>query len=112
MGRTRTFEGPATLRAAGEVFRASGYEGTSVDDLVTALNLHRGSLYNAYGSKRGLFLATLRHHLAVLLDPEEGGPNADAAGPDRDRALDLLLIAAVERGPVDPEIAGLVRTTL
>lgn len=104
MGRTRTFEESTTLRAAGEVFRTHGYEGTSIDDLVSALSLHRGSLYNAYGSKRGLFVASLQHHLAAL--------TGDADAAERARALDLLLVAAVERGPVDAEIADLVRTTL
>jgi TetR/AcrR family transcriptional repressor of nem operon len=109
MGRTRTFEEPAILRAAGEVFRRNGYEGTSIDDLVTALNLHRGSLYNAFGSKRGLFVATLHHHLAAL--GASPSPSGDTDADEQARALDLLLIAAVERGPVDVEIADLVRAT-
>lgn len=102
MGRTRSFDEPSTLAAAGDVFRTRGYEGTSIDDLVTALGLHRGSLYHAYGSKRGVFVATLHHHLTHL--------TGDAA--HRERALDLLLVAAVERGPVDAEVADLVRTAL
>lgn len=121
VGRTRSFEEPATLRAAAEAFRSRGYEGTSIDDLVAALHLHRGSLYNAYGSKRGLFLAALRHHLDALLavpglatgtSSAAEGENAELQSIDRSLSLDLLLVAAVERGPVDSEVAELVRTTL
>lgn len=108
MGRTRSFEEPATLRAAAEAFRGAGYEGTSVDDLVTALGLHRGSLYNAYGSKRGLFLAALRHHAQDHLLRQA----TTTTDEDWTRALDLLLVAAVERGSVDEEVADVVRSTL
>src|SRR3954454_4521972 len=107
MGRTRGFEDQTTLRAAAEAFCLGGYEGTSVDDLVTALGIHRGSLYNAYGSKRGLFLATLRHHVHAYLTP-----STVAADSDRRRALDLLLVAAVERGHRDDEVAEIVRYSL
>ncbi|WP_408649259.1 helix-turn-helix domain-containing protein [Streptomyces herbicida] len=34
------------------MFAERGYEGTSVDDLVRALGVHRGSLYKVFGSKR------------------------------------------------------------
>lgn len=108
MGRTRGFEDLTTLRAAAEVFCLGGYEGTSVDDLVTSLGIHRGSLYNAYGSKRGLFLAALRHHVDAYLTPPSGG-RKDA---DRRRALDLLMVAAVERGHRDDEVAEIVREAL
>lgn len=89
------------LDAAARVFVRGGYEGTSIDDLVTALGLHRGSIYKAFGSKRGLFLAVLRRHVRTGLP-----------APGRPGALDLLLVAALERGPVDAEVADLVREAL
>lgn len=116
MGRPRGFSEDAVLDAAAGVFVVSGYEGTSIDDLVKALNLHRGSLYKAFGSKRGLFLAVLQHYIEVRL---LGAPST-SLGP-RGRSdpgrpapldLDLLLIAAVERGHCDAEVAALVRRGL
>jgi len=63
MGRPRGFSERTILEAAADAFVRGGYEGTSVDDLVHALKLHRGSLYRAFGSKHGLFLAVLRHYV-------------------------------------------------
>ncbi|MFT7622438.1 MAG: TetR/AcrR family transcriptional repressor of nem operon [Myxococcota bacterium] len=42
-----------------EVFWQQGYQGASVQDLVEATGLQRGSLYGAFGDKRGLFMAAL-----------------------------------------------------
>ncbi len=107
MGRPRGFDEDDVLDAAAGAFVQGGYEGTSIDDLVKALNLHRGSLYKAFGSKRGLFLAVLRRYVDRHLvgAPAPGGPSP---GP----GLDLLLIAAVERGHRDAEVATLVRLGL
>lgn len=118
MGRPRSFNEEAVLDAAAEVFVKGGYEGTSIDDLVKALNLHRGSLYKAFGSKHGLFLAVLRRyvdtHLANMtqaaLSPRR---TVDGAGDLTDLSdLDLLLIAALERGHRDAEVAAFVRQGL
>jgi len=107
MGRPRGFSEDEVLDAAAGAFVLGGYEGTSIDDLVKALNLHRGSLYKAFGSKRGLFLAVVGHYIDTHL----------VSAPERGRAthsadLDLLLIAAVERGHRDAEVAALVRRGL
>lgn len=101
------------LGAATGIFIRTGYEGTSIDDLVTGLGLHRGSLYQAFGSKRGLFAAALTRSIdgelaaataAALARTRLGLAAAErlAAGT----ALDLLLVAAMELAPVDVAIAA------
>lgn len=45
------------VAAAARLFLERGYEATAIDELVVACGLHRGSLYKAFGSKRGIFLA-------------------------------------------------------
>lgn len=60
MGRNRNFDPQDVLRDARAVFAERGYEGTSVDMLVSATGVHRGSLYSVFGSKRGLFLECLK----------------------------------------------------
>lgn len=111
MGRPRGFDERAVLTTAGRVFVAGGYAGTSIDDLVTALDLHRGSLYSAFGSKRGLFLAALRHHVGERLTPRPGCVDP-VSPPPTGADLDLVLVAALERGHHDPEVASLVRQGL
>ena len=87
------------MSAAAELFVERGYEGTSVDDLVTGLGVHRGSLYKAFGSKRGLFVAAMRRRVAQL-----PGPGASGDGT----SLDLLLVAALELAPRDDEVRTLL----
>lgn len=43
-----------------EVFWCHGYEATGMPDLVEAMGIGRQSLYNAFESKRGLFLEALK----------------------------------------------------
>jgi AcrR family transcriptional regulator len=97
MGRNRSFDEGDVLAASAEVFLKTGYEGTSIDDLVTATGLHRGSIYKAFGSKRGLFLAALRN-LAL--------PAAT------DAAIDLLLVSLLELAPRDAEVRAVTAGAL
>jgi AcrR family transcriptional regulator len=99
MGRPRSFDEPTAVTGAATLFAAHGYDGTSVDDLVRGLGIHRGSLYQTFGSKRALYLRVLREHV-------------DELGSDAPPDLTLLLRAAVERAPVDAEAAELVRQGL
>ncbi|MFI1733535.1 TetR/AcrR family transcriptional regulator [Streptomyces acidicola] len=118
MGRPRAFDTDQAVSAAAALFAAHGYEGTSVDDLVTATGVHRGSLYKVFGSKRGLHLTALRNHLdheihpaataiAAIADPAQA-LTAAIARYDDGPAAGLLLLAAAERAPHDPEVAALV----
>src|SRR5262245_45980338 len=59
MARTREFDTTAAVEAAMAAFRRTGFEGTSIQDLVAATGVGRGSLYAAFGSKEGLYLAAL-----------------------------------------------------
>ncbi|WP_212990945.1 TetR/AcrR family transcriptional regulator [Actinoplanes auranticolor] len=112
MGRPRGFDEDEAVRAAVGLFGRQSFAGTSVDDLVSHLGVHRGSLYKTFGSKRGLYLAALRQHVdrdvAAAAEVFAATTGIDAAvhriataGPD----LGLLLLALVERAPVDPEVA-------
>lgn len=118
MGRPRTFDEDEAVAAAARLFAVHGFEGTSVDDLVGALGIHRGSLYKVFGSKRGLYLAALRRHLdhdvlpaaaaiGTAATPAAGLAQA-AAAYDSGPAAGLLLFAAAERAAGDPETAALV----
>ncbi|OFE14537.1 hypothetical protein BA895_09230 [Humibacillus sp. DSM 29435] len=105
MGRNRGFDEDAVVAAAAAAFSTGGYEATSIDDLVRCTGLHRGSLYQAFGSKRGLFLLALRRVSTDLNLQPWTGPTASAR-------LDLLLIALLELAPRDRVVADLVDETL
>jgi len=49
-------------------FWRRGYDHTSADVLAAATGLGPSSLYNTFGSKRGLFLAALDHYNDMLAD--------------------------------------------
>lgn len=90
MGRPREFDETSVLDAAAAAFRRRGYAATSIDHLVEATGVHRGSLYGAFGSKHGLFLRVLEAMAAASTDPTE--------------RLDIVLIALLELAPDDPRV--------
>ena len=58
-----------------KAFWEHGYAATSITQLVDATHLQPGSLYAAFDSKQGLFLAVLDHYAAGGTVTTEG-PNA------------------------------------
>jgi TetR/AcrR family transcriptional repressor of nem operon len=63
MARQRQFKSDQVLQAAKAVFWEKGYHPTSTRDLTAAMGRTTASLYNAFGDKRGLFLAALDQYL-------------------------------------------------
>lgn len=61
--RSAEFERDHVLRTAMEAFRTRGYAKTTMQELVAATGLHPGSLYAAFGNKRGLLLAAVDHYV-------------------------------------------------
>lgn len=59
IGRPREFELEEAARDAMNVFWDLGYEAASLPDLIAGTGLSRGSLYKAFGDKKGLLLAAL-----------------------------------------------------
>jgi TetR/AcrR family transcriptional repressor of nem operon len=58
-GRPREFELEDAARDAMEVFWDRGYEGAALPDLIAGTGQSRGSLYKAFGDKKGLLLTAL-----------------------------------------------------
>lgn len=91
MGRMPTFDRSAVVDAARDVFWQRGYAEAGITELEDATGLTRSSLYNAFGSKRGLFDAVLAAYLddvvRTRLRPLGGGdPGALEAYVDEMRA--------------------------
>ncbi len=64
-GRPRSFDRDQVLDSAITVFWAKGYDGASIDDLTRAMGIARPSLYGAFGSKHGLFMAAIDRYAAT-----------------------------------------------
>lgn len=62
MPRPAEFDRDDVLEKAMHVFWHRGYEATSIQDLVDATHLNRGSIYNAFDDKFGLFQAVMDHY--------------------------------------------------
>lgn len=64
MTRTRSFDEEALLDAAIDLFWLEGYRGASLTVLSQSSGVANGSIYQAYGSKRDLFLLAFRRYCA------------------------------------------------
>ncbi|MGL5757273.1 TetR/AcrR family transcriptional regulator [Plesiomonas sp.] len=62
--RSAEFDRDTVLQLAMEVFRAHGYAKTTMQQLTAETGLHPGSIYAAFGNKRGLLLAAVEHYVA------------------------------------------------
>ena len=102
------------------LFWRRGYDGATLEALDRATGLNRGSLYNAFGDKRGLFLVALKRYVEHTFTPAEAAiraaPDAQAAlavlFPDQapvDRRGCLICKTAAEVAPTDAEAAEIVR---
>lgn len=62
MARPVEFDRQTVIHKAMDLFWRNGYTATSIQDLLEATDLNRGSLYTAFGSKRQLFLEALAEY--------------------------------------------------
>ena len=58
----KTFDTEDVISRAIAVFWNKGYEATSMADLTKAMGINKGSLYNAFGSKKKLFIHALQQY--------------------------------------------------
>ena len=121
MARHKEFDPGEAMKEAMAAFWERGYHGTSVNDLLAEMKLNRGSLYDTFGDKKSLFLATLaeyerqgREAVAEVLN-QPGSAKAAlrnfaqtsaemCTGEAGERGC-LGLKAALEMAPNDPEVS-------
>ena len=98
MARPREFDEQQVIESLMQVFWEKGYEATSMQDLVEASGLLKGSLYGAFGDKQTLYLTALDHYdrtrLQVAIDMLHG---EDSARQKISRLFDSV-IESVESG--------------
>jgi TetR/AcrR family transcriptional repressor of nem operon len=61
-GRPKIFDQQTALEKASQLFWEKGYEATSLDDLIGAMGIQKGSFYNAFGSKKKIFIESIKLH--------------------------------------------------
>jgi AcrR family transcriptional regulator len=101
IGRPRAFDRDTALLAAMRTFWTQGYEGTSVQDLATAMGVNKPSLYATFGCKEEIFREAVE-----LYDRVEGKATSQSlkkAGTAREAVESMLRSNArayvVEEGP-------------
>ncbi|MEU7788796.1 TetR/AcrR family transcriptional regulator [Amycolatopsis sp. NPDC049159] len=127
MGRPRTFDDEEVVDRAMQAFWSHGYAETSPAMLAEVTGVAKGSLYNAFGSKRELFVRAFARYDrlgAEVVEERLSGPgttrevlrsylrglvDADLAA---DRRGCLVVNTAIELARHDPEIARAVRRSL
>ena len=62
MSRPREYDRTTVVEQATVVFWEQGYNRTSIGDLVDATGLQPGSLYAAFGNKKGVFLEVIEQY--------------------------------------------------
>ncbi|MEO1086822.1 MAG: TetR/AcrR family transcriptional regulator [Acidobacteriota bacterium] len=55
----KSFDTDQALAKAMQVFWSKGYDSTSMTNLTQAMGINKGSLYNAFGGKRALFIKSI-----------------------------------------------------
>ncbi|MEM9055839.1 MAG: TetR/AcrR family transcriptional regulator [Pseudomonadota bacterium] len=120
----KAFDEDKAVEQAMRVFWQKGYDSTSITDLIEGTGVNRGSLYNAFGGKRALFVQTLQRYdrdrqamLAGLeardaplaaLDAFFDNAVADTLADDACKGC-FLFNTALNIGAHDDEVQGIVR---
>jgi TetR/AcrR family transcriptional repressor of nem operon len=89
MGRKALVSRDSALEGVVRRFWSTGYAASSLEDLLAASGLHRGSFYRAFGDKRGAFEAALGRY-GDLIGWEDLLPSVMSAGSPTERLMRLL----------------------
>ena len=128
MPRPKEFNPDEAIEKAMQVFWHKGYEATSMEDLLTAMDLNRGSLYDTFGDKRTLFLKVMDRYCTTFVGPkfsllDQPGPALptlrrfvgdmiDGGLADPQRRGCLIANTVMELSPHEKEIAITLRQVL
>jgi TetR/AcrR family transcriptional repressor of nem operon len=86
-GRPKSFDDNDALERAMRVFWRSGYDATSLDDLLKAMEIPRQSLYRTFSDKRTLFISALELYVNRMREAISNIKQADGPATDKVDAL-------------------------
>lgn len=128
-GRPREFSEEAVMTALLDLFWGQGYEGTSLNDIMQATGLKKGSLYSLFGGKRDMYLKALRRYdrdyaaqaCHMLKDNAQGSPAQrldkflslpiEAAYGQNDQRGCFLCNASAEMAAHDAEMGQFIKAS-
>jgi TetR/AcrR family transcriptional repressor of nem operon len=93
MAGVKQFDREEVLHCALEVFWQRGYKATSIQDLIEATGIGRGSLYATFGDKEKLFLMVLDRYVDKVAASLMTALNA----PDPRLALECMFKVIIDR---------------
>ncbi|WP_141994977.1 TetR/AcrR family transcriptional regulator [Bacillus sp. B4EP4a] len=99
MARSKEFDEKAVLRKAMELFWEQGYEKTSMQDLVDHMGIHRRSIYDTFGDKRSLFLASLNHYEELIVNEMESIISSTSSTKQTIRDVFIFVLNSIEQYP-------------
>jgi TetR/AcrR family transcriptional repressor of nem operon len=110
MAGVKQFDRNEVLGRAMVLFWTRGYEATSIQDLVEATGVNRGSIYGTFGDKEGTFLAVVDHYMEAVAK----ALMMDLADPDPRRALERMFDSIIRRNsdPRSPRGCLITNTAL
>jgi TetR/AcrR family transcriptional regulator, transcriptional repressor for nem operon len=127
-GRPRRFDPDEALDRAISTFSENGYHASSLGKLTAAMQIAEGSLYKAFGDKRGVFLAAFERY--VMLRAERFAQELATARTGREKVGAVLTVyaenshgrvgrrgcllvgSAVDLADTDPDVAKRVAAVL
>ncbi|CAG7608576.1 HTH-type transcriptional repressor ComR [Paenibacillus solanacearum] len=66
MVRTKEFDEDTVLLKGMRLFWEQGYEKTSMQELVSHMGIHKGSMYDTFGDKQSLYIRALKRYSEML----------------------------------------------
>ncbi len=124
-GPAKNFDPDEALELARDVFWRRGYDGTAISELESVLGVGRKSLYDTFGSKRELYLRSIKQYTDTVIQRICSGLEDLRNTPieNLERVLDrlqqhhgspdslgcLLGVAMAQTGSEDDELAELLR---
>lgn len=98
MARPREFDELQVIESLMNVFWDKGYEAATMQDLVAASGLLKGSLYGAFGDKQSLYLSALKHYNKTRIQSGIDMLNGEGTARQKITRLFDSVIEATKKG--------------
>jgi TetR/AcrR family transcriptional repressor of nem operon len=106
--RTKEFDENAVLLKGMRLFWDQGYEKTSMQELVSHMGIHKGSMYDTFGDKKSLYIKALKHYSERL----EQSYKLRMVGLSAKEAIRMLFERAIYPGEESPVGCFIVNTAV